>query len=696
MASYFLYRSESVANLVKGDTDPKSGEVIPSGPRTTATKPLIVDGNYQEVVVDDNTEFPNSGELQFVHGDGTVSIWEYTAKLNKIFANIEFVSGSLTPIAGGDVITPYPDAVLEHNTFRATTPAWEVTDAYLESVEPAASSFPDGIDTAFIKSIIHPKLKLGIFTRDQITATGDSVQPVRSFGAFNSGSSESSVNITFPFVRDVKLSDVSRSIIKQSIHDIEIYSGPHLDRLKIIGSVEIPFFSIGSHGTAITFFENFRSVVNPPVVENAGADQTVIDINVGLNLYIDTVSRYENGEKIVNPASVTLFLDGDGGDLEQQEVNDLEVNSTICPTENAGLDKTIIDINIGSNLLVDSVSRFESGQQIVNKATTSLLVASYGNFEQHTINDLEVNSTISTTDEKLANIISFGSDITVGVNYNEVESQSTTFVKALTYEKADINYEYQVKVPKQRTLVNTDIATLLQDIDTISTTFVLIVTGGAEEIGGSGATFPYNRGLVDYQIERYVLSRFIRKRDGNNYTLDQYSYNIIDRRDGTQFEVENLSVFSPDNLDNYTLGNAGLTLKTFENNIFVDFGVGEGNTLDNIERIYGNQIRIEDFDPTIRGNSAVLQDGVRFQMGIPTIQSPVTKSSGSLVGGTLTVQSTVYFEESGKLLLAHGDSTTSVYEYTGKTGSAFTGLSFYSGSGTSISANDEIIPFQIV
>jgi len=690
MASYFLYRSESVVNLVKGDTDPKSGEVIPSGPRTTADRSLIVDGIYQELVVDDSTEFANSGQVEIVHGDGTVSIWEYTANLGyKILANIEFVSGSVTPIAAGDVITPYPDPVLQHNSFRATTPAWEVTDAYLESVEPAASSFPVGSDTAFIKSIIHPKLELGIFTRDQITAAGDSIQPVRSFGAFNSGSSESSVNITFPFVRDVKLSDVSRSILKQSIHDIEIYSKSNLDRLKIIGSVEIPFFSIGSHGTAITFFENFRSVVNPPVVENAGANQTVIDINVGLNLYIDTVSS-------INPADITLFLSTDGGNIEQKTVNDLEVNSTISSTENAGLDKTIVDINIGSNLLVDSVSRFESGQQIVNKAKTNLFVTSNGYFEQYTVNDLEVNSTISTTDEKLANIISFGSDITVGVNYNEVESQSMTFVKALSYEKADINYEYQVRVPKQRTLVNTDIATLLQDIDTISTTFVLIVTGGAEEIGGSGATFPYNRGLVDYQIERYVLSRFIRKRDGNNYTLDQYSYNIIDRRDGSQFEVENLSVFSPDKLDNYSLGNAGLTLKTFENNIFVDFGVGEGNTLDNIERIYGDQIRIEDFDPTIRGNSAVLQDGVRFQMGIPTIQTPVTKADGALVVDTLFVQSTVYFEDSGKLLLAHGDGTTSVYEYTGKTGTAFTGLSFYSGSGTSISANDEIIPFQIV
>ena len=168
-------------------------------------------------------------------------------------------------------------------------------------------------------------------------------------------------------------------------------------------------------------------------------------------------------------------------------------------------------------------------------------------------------------------------------------------------------------------------------------------------------------------------------------------------RDGTIFNVLNLDAFSPDALDNYQLGNAGLTLKGFEDSIFIDTGINTfGTTFFDIERMYGDQLRIEDFDLAVRGKSAILQDGKRFNLALPTIQTPVTIASGGLVSNGVTVQSTEYFDDSGKLLFAHGDGTLSVYDYTGKTETGFTGLTLYSGSTTAISANAEIIPFQIV
>ena len=549
---------------------------------------------------------------------------------------VSLIRGDTDAKSGLEIHGLNPNDVHLYETFPDTTPVWEVTDAYIESIEPASSGLPFNTGTGsptHIKTIIHPKLELGIFVRDQIVSDPSAYKTPFSFAAFNSGDSSYRItNEIVPFTKSVTLSDVDRVIRTESRYDVEVYTGSHIDRFNLIGSVEIPFFSIGSHGkTAITYFENFRSIINPPVVENAGTQE-----------------------------------------------------------------ETIVDIKVGSNLLIDTVSRYESGQQITGKFTTNIVIDSEGYIEQQTTTDVEINTTISRTDERDAAVVTTSADITVGVNYNEVESQSFTFVKALTYEKARIDYEYQVNTPKQRTLINTEIDTLLQDIDTFSTTFVLIVTGGAEEIGGSDQTIPYNRGTVDYQIERYVLSRFIKKRDGNNYVLPEATYNIIDMRDGSQFEVINLPVYSPDGLDNYSLGNAGLSFKTFENNVFIDSGVNHGNTLDAIERIYGDQIRIEDFDVTVRGHSAVLQDGVRFQLGIPTIQTPVTIAQGGLVSNNLTVQSTEYFDDSGKLLFAHGDNTISVYNYTGKTQTQFTGLTLYSGSSTAISVNDEIIPFQNV
>jgi len=234
---------------------------------------------------------------------------------------------------------------------------------------------------------------------------------------------------------------------------------------------------------------------------------------------------------------------------------------------------------------------------------------------------------------------------------------------------------------------STKVVNSIQDIDTISSRVTLVLGGLFNSLSG-GTEIDYRSAIVDYIIEEYVLETFINQRNGNVVTLAA-PYNEVILRNGGSFLVENRDQGQPLGFEDYSLGNAGLTLGSFQDNALIDTGVSSGMTLQDVHSIYPT-MTIRDFD--FRHDSALLGNGSRFNMGIPSIQHPVTISNFTgTVSGSLAVQNTTYFADSGHVLTEDG----SVISYTSKTATTLEGCTVIRGTDL-ISVNDEIIPFSIV
>lgn len=608
---------------------------------------------------------------------------------------VSLIRGDTDSKSGMEMHGVDKDAVYHYEKFYPSTPVWEVTDNFLEAIEPGGSSLPvnvhGNVSPVVITSSWVPNLDLAITARDQIQSVADGFTPLYPFVAFEPA-------------------QVYRSILKEDLNIQEVVTVAGTDvvfrneqklHLKmypntVIAQVTIPRHASAAIETGDAFHDQTTSFVIKKKKGGIDGAERIIRRQLQILIKEDPARQF----KVINGSTTPYFS---FAAIETGDAYFEDFRSIVRPpvVSDAGAEQTVINISVGHNLTIDTVSRYESGQQIVSNAISTLEFKSQGQIEQNTTLPIDVLSTIDFLDFKDCTVVSSFTDITVGAKFNEVKAESYSFVSMpeAFREKSRVDYEYQINLAPKIKHVLPDIMNVVNDLDTFSTVLLMkALSDGSEETtggGGSSTTFPYNRGTVDYQIERFVLTQYIIERGGTVFELDEDFTEVI-LRDGP-YIVRNLPVYSPDGLENYQLGNAGVTLEGFENMMFIDTGINDfGNTFFDFERMYGDQIRIEDFDTSIRGFSAVLMDGTRFNMGIPSIQTPVTKSSGSLVGDTITVQSTVYFEDSGKLLFAHGDGTISVYDYTGKTETGFTGLSLHSGSGTAISANDEIIPFQII
>ena len=234
---------------------------------------------------------------------------------------------------------------------------------------------------------------------------------------------------------------------------------------------------------------------------------------------------------------------------------------------------------------------------------------------------------------------------------------------------------------------NSSVETQIQDVNTFSTTFSMLVGSGLGE-GGSSVEIPYKFAVTDFIIEEYVLETNVLQRDGNRVILAD-PYNEVILRDGSSFFVENLNQNVPDGFEDYNLGNVGLTLGSFEANALVDTGISSGLTLADLDTIYPT-LTIRDFE--FRRDSALISNGDRFNLAIPSQQLPVTVSNATgSIGGSLFVQKTTNFADEGYLFTGSG----SVIQYTSKTSTSFDGCTLVRGP-NSITAGDDLIPFTIV
>jgi hypothetical protein len=215
-----------------------------------------------------------------------------------------------------------------------------------------------------------------------------------------------------------------------------------------------------------------------------------------------------------------------------------------------------------------------------------------------------------------------------------------------------------------------------------------MILGGVNFTANAGTLIDYRFAVVDFIIEEYVLEPNILLRDGTKLLLAT-PYNEIIRRDGSIYTVENRIQNVPPGFESYTLGNVGLTLGSFESNALVDTGISSGLTIADLDTIYPT-LSIRDFE--FRSDSALISNGDRFNLAIPSCQKPVTISQSSgQVSGTIIVQNTVNFQDSGYIFTSSGN----VIQYTNKTINSFGGCTLVRGS-NSITSGDEMIPFSIV
>ena len=107
-----------------------------------------------------------------------------------------------------------------------------------------------------------------------------------------------------------------------------------------------------------------------------------------------------------------------------------------------------------------------------------------------------------------------------------------------------------------------------------------------------------------------------------------------------------------------------------------------GLSIADVDAIYPD-LTIRDFQ--FRETSALLGNGNRFNLGIPTYQQPMSEvATGINAQGDMTLDSTEYFPTSGHLLIRNNSGvnidTLSVISYTGKSGTTLSGCQLVRGA----------------
>ena len=197
-------------------------------------------------------------------------------------------------------------------------------------------------------------------------------------------------------------------------------------------------------------------------------------------------------------------------------------------------------------------------------------------------------------------------------------------------------------------------------------------------------------GVVDRYQESAFINDPLQQRNGNEVDLDDINgvYYVAVRSGAPDIAIRNSTSGELDYIGSYEVTNVGHTLSHY-NNIFDDGANGvSGITLQEFD-FYFADITLDDFIE--RGDSSFAKSGTRFNLMPPSIQNPVTisASTGGLAG-TINAQNTAGFPSTGYAFTSNG----SVFQYTGKTATSFTGVTLTRGP-NSINTTHEIIPFTI-
>jgi hypothetical protein len=193
-------------------------------------------------------------------------------------------------------------------------------------------------------------------------------------------------------------------------------------------------------------------------------------------------------------------------------------------------------------------------------------------------------------------------------------------------------------------------------------------------------------GLIDYYQEEVLFTNPIETRLNGFVTLINKT---ATKRDGTIITVINQDEGVVQYQGEYIIGNLGANIGSWQT---VGFDTGTTKvsdwTIQQFDRYFA-AVTMNDFEK--RANSNYTLSGEKWNLANPSIQNPVTISSFTgTIGGSIVVQDTTYFQNSGYIFTSGG----TVIQYTSKTATTFEGCTLYSGPDF-IGNNDEIIPFEV-
>ena len=229
--------------------------------------------------------------------------------------------------------------------------------------------------------------------------------------------------------------------------------------------------------------------------------------------------------------------------------------------------------------------------------------------------------------------------------------------------------------------------TTTSDVEIVNTEQIVRTEFNIQKAGSEILLTPPPSGVIDSYVESAFIADPIQTRlNGSVDLLDDYG---VVKRNSTIIYIENI-VFGKDvkYIGNYTTTNVGHTISHFDG-IFDD-GVSGVSALTLGElTLYFPAMTVKDFRE--RGESSYTLSGAKFNLMPPSIQNPVTISSSTgTIGGPIVVQDTTNFPDEGYIFTSGG----TVFQYTGKTSTEFTGCTLTRGPNSIVSGH-ELIPFTI-
>jgi hypothetical protein len=443
--------------------------------------------------------------------------------------------------------------------------------------------------------------------------------------------------------------------------------------------------------------DNSNTTISTQLV--ASAESSIESLTSSIVTIVNNDSVIENSLQLINNSSyqnysITILIVGettvDTISSITNTVADVTKQITIIPPTTY-----VTSLNSYSSTYISIIS---SGVSDVTEVISSIA-------NTITSIDYELINILNIDLDKLDNIISSQTTVSAASSVDSVSSSIVTIVNSDSLITNEVQLNVYSSINSTSTQIisgqDTSIFTILSVTNTVETTInqyiteinttntvefgsyhtniTLLVAGIADTVFNKSIVVSnklaknadieifYKTGVLDYFEESVALFNPIKTRSGFITIPEPINEVII--RDLSSIFVGNKSIFKEDFYDSYSLGNAGFTLKSFENNVFVNTGsYGVNGSIESLINSYPS-LTIKDFEE--RPNSSITLGGTIFNLGIPSINS-----AGSFVSSNIDnqqtviqVQSTRGFPTQGKLLLGK-----EILTYTNKTSNTFTGV----------------------
>jgi hypothetical protein len=590
--------------------------------------------------------------------------------------------------------------------FGTTATTHEAGD-YLRHLPELVSIVPVGPTTTIITEV----------TITEVHSTNTSIVKVISTSADDvvQVSIEDDTDVQLTTQKQIQLDNTDVDLIKQIV--IIISPTTYVTSLNSYSST---FVTIGVAGvpdslTAITSFINTIQSTDIQITNTFDIDVDRSDTVISSQTVVSVESSFESATSTIvtvvsSDTTLTSFVQINASSAYSAYTSVITVgdNTTISTISGTNVSMSFIGPEI---ILIPPTSYITSLNSFSSTFVTTSVAGILDEFEFissviSTIqsSDIQITNTFDIDVDRSDTIISTQTVVSAESSFESATSTIVTLVSSDTTLTSFVQINALSAFTAYSTAINvgvesgiSTISTLSTSIDSISKEIIVgsflknivqinavssaistVIAGTASDIISSSIVTNrlaknadierfYKTGILDYFVETVVLSSPITTRI-EDIQLDS-PINEIYQRNGNIIVVDNKSISAEEYYNSYNLGNAGFTLKSFENNAFISGGsYGVNASIESLTTAYPS-LTIKDFEE--RANSSITLTGATFNLGIPTINSAGSFIINSVNGTqtTIQVQSTTGFPPSGKLLVGK-----EIITYTNKTQNTFTGL----------------------